>query len=111
MRSSRALTAASTSSAAVTIPSEAVVWQCGSAINRANPQRRFARPVARSGLEERAQKRFRIEWGDVIDPLPHSRQLHRHAELRLDCDDGATLGAAVQLREDQPGHRNRLVEC
>src|ERR1700724_4010998 len=61
-------------------------------------------------LEQRPDESFRIKRLDVLDALPHSRQLDRNIELGFDRDHRAALGAAVELRERQPGHGDRLVE-
>src|SRR5438445_4675129 len=98
MRFRPALTAASTSSAGVTMPSEANVWQCGSATSTA------------LFLEQCPNEGFGIERLDIVDGLPHSRQFDWNVELGFDRDHCATLGAAVELREHQAGHRDRFVE-
>src|SRR5579859_1296068 len=99
MRSRPALTAAATSSAGETMPSEAVVWQCGSA------------SAIRSVLHQRADEGFRLERREVVDPLPYARQLHRRSQLGFDRDRRAAACAAVELREHEPGDGDRGVEA
>src|SRR4029077_1872191 len=96
IRSRWAATAALTSSAGLTMPSDDVVWQCGSAI---------------TSIEDRTNERGGGDRRQFFDALPHARQLHRHVELGLDCDHGAALRAAVELRQHEACHRDRLVEA
>src|SRR5690242_792918 len=97
MRSSFALFAASTSCAGVTMPSEESVWQWGSA------------RICRLG-EDRMDEGGWIEGCQVGDPLPHAGELDRDVELGLDPDHRPAFGAAVELGQREPGHRDRLVE-
>src|SRR5579862_1461336 len=95
IRSRPAALAAATSSAGETIPSEAVVWQCGSA-------------TPTSGRREKsARERLRVELDQVVDPLPHPGELDRDPELRLHRQDSPALGAAVQLGQHEAGQGQR----
>src|SRR5262245_32576077 len=90
---------------------------------RPRPRRRVKMPSKRSdrasnigtsvpaGLfEEGVDELVGIERDEVLGRLAHADDLHRQADLRLDREDDAAFRGAVELREDHPGHLDRVGE-
>src|SRR5438876_11755050 len=108
--SSPAARAPATSSAGSTMPSEAVVWQCGSASPTGSGATGRCRPAGLWRREQRGGEEPYVEGGKLIDPLAHPDQLGRYAELLLDGHDCATPGCPVHLGQHQPADLQSVVE-
>src|SRR5262249_40591636 len=66
--------------------------------------------VSRSRREQRLDVLLRIERLQILELLADADELHRQIELALDAEDGAALGGAVELCEDDAGTLDRLLE-
>ena len=60
--------------------------------------------------DQRLHILLRVEGLHVVDTLPQANKLHRHLELLGNGNNNATLGGAVQLRENNPGTAGDLLE-
>ena len=70
-----------------------------------------ARPASQlTSGEERPGEVGGVERAQVLDPLPDPDQLHRDPELVGDRQGDPALGGAVELRQHDPGHVDRLGE-
>src|SRR2546429_5388238 len=58
------------------------------------------RPLAPSGLEQRASEVVGVERPQVLEALADADQLDRHAELLRDGERDAPLRGSVELGED-----------
>src|SRR5262249_26301736 len=73
-------------------------------------------PALRGGIGRVALPQHRLdellgdEIAEVFGALADAHVPHRKRVLGDDAEDHATLGGSVQLREDDPGERQRLLE-
>src|SRR5690349_13822233 len=102
IRSRPADRAAATSSAGETMPSEAVVWQCGSASPTGSGAAAGRSPAGLWRREQGGGEEPHVEGSELGYPLPHPDQLGRHAQLLLDGNDGAAPSRPIHLGQHQP---------
>src|SRR5689334_22906826 len=60
--------------------------------------------------DERPGEILSVERPQIVERLPYADQLDRQAELVRDRDRDAALRAAVELRQRNAGHADRLAE-
>src|SRR5262245_39055361 len=61
--------------------------------------------------KERLYVAVGVERFEVVELLADADELHRQAELLLDGEDGAALGRAVALGQDDPATLHAFLNC
>ena len=60
--------------------------------------------------DKRVYERVALKILQILNRLPDSDQPHGQLEFLGDCDDDPSASGAVELRQDQAGDTNRLME-